>query len=163
MNCPNCNSKMTAQKLNRYHYIESGLSNIYLKSITQWLCHQCESEEVEIPDPSGLQDAIARALVSKERKLNGREFRFLRTYLGYSGAEIASRFAISRETISRWETGVLKPPGPADIALRYMVLTGKANHNYKVTDLNEILESRRRIKLLEAQFQNEWKIENKAA
>jgi len=154
---------MTAHRTPRYHYIESGLPNIYLKGVKVWSCPKCGSEEVEIPDPAGLQDAIARALVSKENRLSGKEFRFLRTYLGHSGADIASRFDVSRETVSRWETGALKVPAPADIALRYMVLTGKANHDYKVTDLKEIIESRRRIKFLEAKFHKEWKIEDKSA
>ncbi len=163
MNCPSCDAKMTAEKVSRYHYVESGLTNIYLKGMTLWSCPECGSEEVEIPDPSGLQDAIARALVSKESRISGKEFRFLRTYLGHSGADVATRFAVSRETVSRWETSALKVPGTADIALRYMVLTGKANHDYKVTDLNEILDSRRRIKYLDARFKNEWKIENRSA
>lgn len=163
MNCPNCNAKMTAQKSSRYHFVESGLTNIFLRGITVWSCPECGSEEIELPDPAGLHDAIARALVSKKSRLSGKEFRFLRTYLGHSGADIATRFSVTRETVSRWETGALKVSGPADIALRYMVLMGKANYDYKVTDLNEILESRRRIKYLEAKFQNEWKIENKSA
>lgn len=163
MICSHCNSKMTAQKSGRYHYVESGLTNIYLRGMTVWSCPECGAEEIEIPDPAGLQDALARVLVSKESRLTGKEFRYLRTHLGHSGADIAARFAVSRETVSRWETGALKVPGPADIALRYMVLMGKANYDYKVTDLNEILESRRRIKYLEAKFQNEWKIENKSA
>jgi YgiT-type zinc finger domain-containing protein len=163
MTCSQCNSKMTAKKSSRYHYIESGLINIYLKGMVIWSCPQCDCEEVEIPDPSGLQNIIARTLISKENRLTGKEFRYLRTYLGHSGADIASRFSVSRETVSRWETGVLKVPGPADIALRYMALMGKANFNYKVVDLNEILESRRRIKYLEARFQKEWKIEDKSA
>ena len=161
--CSQCDSKMTSHKANRYHYVESGLSNIYLKGVTMWSCPNCDADEVEIPDPAGLQDALARTLVSKASRLTGKEFRFLRTYLGHSGADVATRFTVSRETISRWETGTLKVPGPADIALRYMVLMGKANHDYKIVDLNEILESRRRIKFLEAKFHNHWKIEDKTA
>ena len=163
MICSHCNSKMTVRKSGRYHYVESGLTNIYLRDMTMWSCPKCGAEEVEIPNPAGLQDIIARTLVSKESRLTGKEFRYLRTSLGHSGADIAARFEVTRETVSRWETGVLKVPAPADIALRYMVLMGKANYNYKVTDLNEILESRRRIKFLEAKFKNEWKIENKLA
>lgn len=163
MICAECASKMTPNKGVRYHYVESGLSNIYLKGVTVWTCPKCDTDEVEIPDPSGLQDAIARTLVSKESRLTGKEFRFLRTYLGHSGEDVATRFAVSRETVSRWETGALKVPGPADVALRYMALMGKANHNYKVVDLNEILESRKRIKFLEAKFQNHWKIEDTTA
>lgn len=155
--------KTASHKTARYHYIESGLTNIYLRGVTSWSCPKCFSEEVEIPDPAGLQGAIARILVSKEIRLTGKEFRFLRTLLGHSGADVATLFGVSRETVSRWETGALKVPGPADIALRYMVLMGKANHDYKVVDLNEIIESRHRIKYLEAKFQNVWKVESKSA
>lgn len=163
MICSQCDSKMTSRKATRYHYVESGLANIYLRGVTIWSCPKCDADEVEIPDPSGLQDAIARALISKESRLTGKEFRFLRTYLGHSGADIATHFAVSRETVSRWETGTLKVPGTADIALRYMVLMGKANHDYKVVDLQEIIESRRRIKVIEAKFQNHWRVEGKTA
>ncbi|MGK5087843.1 type II TA system antitoxin MqsA family protein [Bdellovibrionota bacterium FG-2] len=162
MNCSHCNSKTVRGKSTRYHYVESGLSHVYLKGVPLWSCPKCGEEEVEIPDPAGLQDAIARVIVSKESRLTGKEFRFLRSYLGHSGADIAARFAVARETISRWETGALKVPGSADVALRYMVLTGKANHDYKVTDLNEILESRCRIKFLEARFRDEWMIEKRS-
>lgn len=163
MDCSNCTAKLVANKSARYHFIESGLPNIYLKGVTIWSCPKCDNEEVEIPDPAGLHDSIARMLVSKENRLTGKEFRFLRTYLGHSGADIGARFDVSRETVSRWETGALKVPASADLALRYMVLTGKANHDYTVTDLNEILESRRRIKLLEAKYKNEWRVESKSA
>ena len=163
MNCSECNAKMTQNKASRYHYVESGLTNIYLRGMTAWSCPECDADEIEIPDPAGLQDAIARALVSKESRMTGKEFRFLRTYLGHSGADIATRFTVSRETVSRWETGAIKIPGPADVALRYMVLMGKANHSYKVVDLNEIFESRRRLKIIEAKFQKHWKVEGKTA
>lgn len=163
MFCSHCNTKMNSHKIDRYHYVESGLTNIFVKDVDAWSCPKCDGEEVEIPDPNGLQDAIARTLVSKESRLTGKEFRFLRTSLGYSGADIATRFEVSRETVSRWETGAIKLQAPADIALRYMVIMGKANHNYSIVDLNEILESRRRFKFIEAKFRKSWKIEDTAA
>jgi putative zinc finger/helix-turn-helix YgiT family protein len=158
MFCLECNVKLVSEKHKRYHYTECGLSHVYLKNVTTLICPNCNYQEVEIPDPAGLQAEIARRLVSKLSRLNGREFRFLRTFLGHSGADIARLFDVTRETVSRWETGAIKIQGPADIALRYMVLTGKANHDYKVTDLNDILKSRQRIKTLQGKFNNIWQV-----
>ena len=36
-------------------------------------------------------------------KLNGRDIRFLRKALGYSGKELAGRMEVTAETVSRWE------------------------------------------------------------
>ena len=163
MICSVCNEKMSKSKTTRYHYVESGLTNVYLVGVTVWSCPKCSNEEVNIPDPAGLQRAIAHMLVSKESRLNGKEFRFLRTYLGHSGEDVATRFDVARETVSRWETGNVKLSGTADLALRHMVMFGEANHDYRVVDLKQILDARRRIKHLEAKFQTHWKITDKTA
>lgn len=158
MNCYECNTKMKETKPTRYHYIESGLENLYLKGVTVWECPACGSRDVEIPDPSGLQKVIAHGLVSKKAMLTGREFRFLRTYLGHSSEDMAHRLKVARETISRWENGTIRIPGPADLAVRHMVLLNAANHDYKVVDLVQILESRRIIRDLEIKFNKHWQM-----
>jgi putative zinc finger/helix-turn-helix YgiT family protein len=160
MNCFECNTKMKETKPTRYRYVESGLDNLYLKGITVWECPECGSKEIEIPDPSGLQRVIAHGLVSKKAMLTGKEFRFLRTHLGHSSEDMAHRLGVTRETISRWENSSIKITGPADLAARQMVLLNAKNHDYKIVDLVQIIESRRRLRELEIKFNKHWQMKS---
>jgi DNA-binding transcriptional regulator YiaG len=55
--------------------------------------------------------------------LRPQEIRFLRKYLGYSGADFARVIGVSPETLSRWENGKAEPSRMVDLLLRYMALT----------------------------------------
>ncbi|HXX01796.1 MAG TPA: hypothetical protein VEJ00_11305 [Candidatus Acidoferrales bacterium] len=85
-----------------YHFIESGLPNIYLVGVRYFEC-ECGERFVEIPAIKQLMALIARHAVMKEQALTGTEIRFLRKRLGQKAADFASAVKLQPETLSRVE------------------------------------------------------------
>jgi transcriptional regulator with XRE-family HTH domain len=94
-------TEFVATEENPYHFLESGLSNIYLVGI------RCiaESGKVipEIPAIKSLTQLIARDLISKPTPLAGDEIRFLRKRLGKKQTDFSRDIGITPETLSRAE------------------------------------------------------------
>ena len=158
MYCLECSNKMKKTKVDTYHYIECGLSNVYLLKINVWVCESCGGEEAEIPSIESLHQEIMRLLVTKKTQFNPVEFRFLRTYLGLSSKDFSSKVGVSAETVSRWENKKAKIPFYIDVLLRHMALLNKKNHDYSVENLAEILEYRQIVrKILVGNKSNGWK------
>lgn len=100
-----------------YHYRESGLENVWLvngyeKARTPY------GDGVAIVAVKQLHDAIAQHLVRKPGRLTGREFRFLRTELGYSQRAFSEIVDTDENGVARWERGVSKVPGGVDRLIR---------------------------------------------
>ncbi len=109
MNCLNCGKKMERSIQKRYHYKESGLDNVYLKGSA--IFHKCVCGQlfVEIAQIERLHDAIAYHLLNKKTIWSGREFRFLRKWVGLTAEELGRALGhISRGTISRWENDKIR-------------------------------------------------------
>ena len=96
MNCLLCEGKLKKIKNDPYHYTASGLSRIYLKGIIIWECQNpaCGDEEVLIPNIEKLHEVIAMETASQKNRLLPEEIKYLRTYLGFSGADFAKKIAI---------------------------------------------------------------------
>ncbi len=60
---------------------------------------------VIVPDPEGLQIAVAAARVTVPLKLTGPEIRVLRKTMGIQARELAGHLDVTPETFSRWENG----------------------------------------------------------
>jgi len=60
---------------------------------------------VIVPDPEGLQIAVAVARVTVPMKLTGPEIRVLRKTMGIQARELAGHLDVTPETLSRWENG----------------------------------------------------------
>ncbi len=146
MICSECGGNLKKTRSDSYHYIESGLSNVYLSRINVWICKECGAEEAEIPSIELLHNEIARLLVTKRKGLNPSEFRFLRAYLGFSGKDFANCVGVSPETISRWENKKVEIPQAVDNLLRHMTLLNKKNHEYSVESLAKTLEFRQVVR-----------------
>jgi putative transcriptional regulator len=101
-----------------YHYIDSGLDNIYLEN--GYTVHQTPyGEGVSIQDLDGLQTAIANWLVSLPKPLIGAELRFLRLEMERTQRDLANVLGESEQTVRRWEKDRNKPlRGSADRLLR---------------------------------------------
>jgi DNA-binding transcriptional regulator YiaG len=152
---------MKRTKSERYQFLESGLVNVYLRGVPLWKCEKCDSQDVEIPDPMGLQKLIVKTLIGLDRRLRPDEFRYLRTYLGLSSKDLADRFDVSREQVSRWENGHNPIPGAEDKLLRYMAAVEKPIDDYRVVDLKKVLDARKMYTELVAAFQSdEWKLKS---
>lgn len=85
-----------------YHYTDGGLRNV-------WLANGYEVKEtpygkaVVIQDIPGLTRAICKALIRKEGKLTGAEFRYLRQAMLMSQASLGKAFGRSDQAVAGWE------------------------------------------------------------
>lgn len=144
MKCMMCGSKLKKKKVDNYHYVESGLSKIYLKGIEVYSCSnsECGEEELVIPNTEKLHNLIAQELASQKNKLLPEEIRFLRVHLGFSGADFAKAIGVSPETVTRWEKGKVKMKESTEKVLRLLVLT-KAGPFRNYEDLESFASTQR--------------------
>lgn len=76
-----------------------------------------------LPKIEQLHRAIALGVVAKRPRLTAAEIRFLRKYLGWSGAAFAKHMGVTPESVSRWENDREQMGAVADRLLRLMVVT----------------------------------------
>ena len=109
------------ERSDRYHYIESGLDNVYLVNGFEFV-DTPRGQGVTIRNREGLHRAIGLWLVRDKRNLTGREFRFLRNELNLTQRNLAELLGVSDQAIARWEKGRTKEPidGPAQRMIRLM-------------------------------------------
>lgn len=101
-----------------YHFVQSGLSNVFLAGIRFYVCSECRKQSAEIPALKKLLAVIARELVRRPPPLTGEEIRFLRKQLGRKSADFALILDVSPETYSRWENEKQTPSPMADRLIR---------------------------------------------
>lgn len=89
---------------NPFHFVDSGLPNVYLVGIKYFVC-ECGNIVAEIPAVKQLMQLIARDIVESPFDLTGAELRFLRKRLGKKASEYAQLLACAPETLSRIENG----------------------------------------------------------
>lgn len=99
-----------------YHYTDGGLRNT-------WLANGYErmdtpyGKAVSIQDAPGLTRAICKALIRKNSKLTGAEFRYLRQAILMSQAALGKALGRTDQAIAGWEK-TSKVPKFADQMLR---------------------------------------------
>jgi DNA-binding transcriptional regulator YiaG len=99
-----------------YHYTDGGLRNI-------WLANGFERVETRYGEASTIQDlpgltrAICKALIRKNSKLTGAEFRYLRQAMLMSQASLGRTLGRTDQAIAGWEKNS-KVPKFADQMLR---------------------------------------------
>jgi putative zinc finger/helix-turn-helix YgiT family protein len=101
-----------------YHFVESGLPNVYLAGIRYFVCEECGQQTAEIPAVEKLMRAIARTIVETEAQLSGAEIRFLRKRLRKKAVEFAQIVGVTPEQVSRWENGSNPPEKSTDKLIR---------------------------------------------
>lgn len=102
--------KVTSTKSKPYHYVGSGLPNVYLVGVEYELCTACEIQAAEIPCLPALMEAIGKVLVEKSTPLTGDELRFLRKRLRFASKMFAMLVGVSGEQYSRLENGAKVTP-----------------------------------------------------
>ena len=109
-----------------YHFVSSGLSNLFLAGLRYYVCSKCGRQSAEIPALKGLLSLIARDLVRQPLPLSGEQIRFLRKQLGKRAVDLALMFDVKPETYSRWENHKQCPSPMADRLIRlYYTLQSK--------------------------------------
>jgi len=137
MKCVMCGGKMNARRETR-KYTGCGLPNVTLKDVEVRRCIECGEEELAIPRVLDLHKAIAMRIIRKPGRLTGAEVRFLRKFLGWSGADFARRIGAAPETVSRWENGRERLGPTADRFLRLATVHGAPVLDYRLDELDAV-------------------------
>ncbi len=115
-----------------YHYTDGGLRNI-------WLANGYERAETPygkaliIQDLPGLTRAICKALIRKNSKLTGTEFRYLRQAMLMSQASLGRTLGRTDQAVAGWEKN-RKVPKFADQMLR-VVYAAHVDGNEQVKNI----------------------------
>lgn len=88
-----------------YHYVGSGLPNVYLVGVEYSFEPETGLQSADIPCLPQLLEALAKALLQKRGLLTSDELRFLRKRLKISSKEFAGLVGVSAEQYSRLENG----------------------------------------------------------
>ena len=151
-----------------FHFVDSGLPNVYLVGIKYFVC-DCGSVVAEIPAVKQLMQLIARDIVESPFDLTGAELRFLRKRLGMKASEYARLLGFEPETLSRLENG--KQPVSIQVQklakLSYCVFSEDAHlaecaKSILQSILEEIKNKQKKNIVLEMDINQEWR-ELKAA
>jgi putative transcriptional regulator len=132
--CPAC-GRPGETVIGDYHYLESGLDNVWLCRTELFHC-PCGEEGPLIPRPIELHNLIGACLVSQKYPLSGREIRFLRKRLALTGLKFAELLGVDNATLSRWENDKEKPSGLADRCIR-LLYAARMNLSQEAKDLAE--------------------------
>jgi putative zinc finger/helix-turn-helix YgiT family protein len=133
--CRKSSKEMAATLENLYHFVHSGLPNVYLAGINYYVCEKCGKQSADIPALNELMVKIARAVVGQEARLSGVEIRFLRKRLKKKSADFGKIIGVTPEQISRWENDGNLPSESADKLIRvfFCLLSGDEALLEKVT------------------------------
>jgi putative zinc finger/helix-turn-helix YgiT family protein len=101
MRCPMCGKEL-ACNVEIYHYIESGLPNIFLHDVEVCKC-SCGEDFVNIPSAPELHNIIGGHLIHKNGLLDGNEIKFLRKNMGLTAKKLSKIMSVDNATMSRWE------------------------------------------------------------
>jgi len=104
-----------------YHFLGSGLPNVYLANGYTIENDSEYGELVTIEKQTELMLTIAFRLAVKPDKLTGAEFRYLRKRMELSQSDLGTELRLNEQTIANYEkhSGAA---GAADIAIRYLFL-----------------------------------------
>ncbi len=108
-----------------YHYVNSGLENVYLVGVKYSVCEKCGLQSADIPALAHLLTAIARTLVAKSAPLTGEQVRFLRKRLHKSSKDFARIMSMTPGRLSTLESGTaLAAPRDKLVRMIYKLLSG---------------------------------------
>lgn len=150
MKCHMCDyNKALKKSRTTVKYKECGLDNVTLVGVEHYKCDKCGEDYFGYGNIEQLHQLIAQVLLKKSGLLDGKEVRFLRKTLGYSGAMFSKLLGYDSATISRIETGAQTITPTFDHLVRFAVATKLPNREYNLHDqiLKESGEKFNRIEL----------------
>jgi len=117
--CPQCGeAEMKKKVIDHYHFLESGLDNVFLLKPEIAVCPRCGEEILMLPEPSKLLECLGKAIIMAPGALSAREIKFIRKNLFLKGNEFADLLGVNRGTVSRWENDEKSPEPPTDRLIR---------------------------------------------
>lgn len=121
--------------MERYHYSESGLDNVWLVNGFE-VMETSYGEAVSIHDLEGLHRVIGTTLCNQAPPLSPQEFRFLRIEMDMSQKALGLLLGKEEQTISLYERGKQDIPALADRVIRKLY----KEYINEDGDLRELLE-----------------------
>jgi DNA-binding transcriptional regulator YiaG len=118
--CTECGAEAPVVR-GSYRFDQMGIP-VLLERIDLVKCPNCGNVDPIIPSLDGLMDCLALAVIFKPYKLNGKDIRFLRKYLGKSQEEFANLVPMDSTTLSKWETDLQEAGAKSDRLLRLLTL-----------------------------------------
>jgi putative transcriptional regulator len=134
--CMKLRTEKLATPTEPFHFVDSGLSNVYLAGIRYFVC-ECGSVTAEIPAIKPLMRLLARDVVESPKPLSGEEVRFLRKRLGKKASDFARDLGLEPETLSRMENGKQAISEQSDKLIRFLYAIS--------SDDQELLEQIRKL------------------
>ncbi|MBO0735183.1 MAG: helix-turn-helix domain-containing protein [Alphaproteobacteria bacterium] len=122
-----------------YHYVESGLDNIYLADGFEFIDRPA-GRELRIVDIDGLHKAIGTMLVTAKKNLSGKEIRFLRKEMSISQSKLARLLEVSEQTVHRWEKGKGEFPKSAEMLIRLLYREHTEKGEWAAGEIRRVLE-----------------------
>lgn len=117
-----------------YHFVGSGLPNVYLVGVDYEVNRETEEQRAAIHRLPDLLTQIAVTLLSKEAPLTGDELRFLRKRVGKSSKDFAQLLGVTSEQYSRVENGA-RLTATNDKLVRFLVMTLSVIEAFKQPEL----------------------------
>lgn len=115
MKCVRCGTEVTER---RGEVDYDSLPGTRLKNVPIRECPECGESYTGIPNMEGLDETLAKLVISQSTRLTGDEIRFLRKYLGLSQEDLARKMGVQPESISRWENERANMSEPHERLLR---------------------------------------------
>ncbi len=159
MKCELCEGETIIKSGQTYHYVESGLDNVYLENIEVRVCESCGADAPRIPRILDLHATIGQALTAQTYPLSGAEARFLRKELGMKPKDWAAYLHVDVATLALWENGEQSMGLQTDLLMRLLYLnlsaqrSGRALPEGSVEQLASVLTQRTEGRSL---FINPW-------
>lgn len=126
--CQTCGgSNVTIRPLEKYHYRESGLTNVWLYGggVLESLCADCRHKSIAVKKESQLLQIIAMGLLMRTGWLRGPELKYLRQMCELTQEAMAKRLDVRRATVADWEAGEVEKIDRARMLHLRMVLLGE--------------------------------------
>lgn len=129
------------RKKELYHFVGSGLPNVYLANGHTIQNDPEFGELVTIVSMPELFMVIAFRLTTKNEPLTGLEFRFLRKRMELSQPALAELLQVNEQTVANYEKGKTRDKGgPADVAIRLLFLAHVADDEEVADELRSEAE-----------------------
>ena len=141
-----------------YHYAECGLDNIWLAN---GFIHRKTpyGPGISFQDIDQLDMLLALKLVDKPARLTGKEFRYLRTLLHLSQAEVARAHGVGEQVVSLWERhGKVPKTNDVLLRLRYLAHAGAVDKMPAVLERMNEVERPGRQRLIGRKTTRGWRV-----
>lgn len=124
-----------------YLFLESGLDNVVLRNVKLLKCQQCGSVTPMLSKINQLMRLITCALVLKRSELTGKEVRFLRKYIGFTGEQLGRKLGLTKEHISRMENDKHPVGTQTERLVRYVAMSADADLPCELKQLFGLLDT----------------------